>query len=144
MNLHPSSTEIFFRSSSGKPGDEIAEGILLDEEKEMAPEDEELIFCRKCRHIITRPVEAIQVSGQHLHTFANPNGQIFEIGCFQMAEGCGHIGQQTAEWSWFKGFSWKVAVCGRCLVQMGWTFISSKGLDNFHGLILERLVFPKG
>ena len=144
MNLNPSSTEIFFRSSSGKSGDEIAEGILSDEENGMEPEDEENISCRKCRHSITRPAEAIQVNSQHQHTFANPHGQIFEIGCFQMAEGCGYIGQKTAEWSWFKGFSWKIAVCGKCLVQVGWIFISSKGLDNFHGLILERLVFPKG
>jgi hypothetical protein len=144
MNLHPSSTEIFCRSSSGKPGDEIAEDILSEEKKEMKPEEDEHIFCRKCQHIITRPAEAIQVNGQHQHTFANPHGLIFEIGCFHMAEGCGYIGQKTAEWSWFKGFSWKVAICGKCLAQVGWIFTSSKGSDNFHGLILDRLVFPKG
>lgn len=143
MNLNPS-TEIFCRSSFEKPGDEIAEGFLSDEEAEMKPKGEDLIFCRKCRHIITRPAEAIQVNGQHQHTFANPHGQIFEIGCFQMAEGCGYIGQKTTEWSWFKGFSWKVAVCGKCRAQVGWLFVGSKELDTFHGLILERLVFPTG
>jgi len=144
MNPQPSSNNFFCRSFSGKPEGTIAEDILLDEEKETEPEDDEHILCRKCMHMITRPAEAIQVNGQHRHTFANPHGLIFEIGCFLTTEGCGYLGHKTAEWSWFKGFSWKVAVCGKCLAQVGWVFISSTGLKSFHGLILDRLVFPKG
>jgi hypothetical protein len=98
----------------------------------------EPIICRQCRQGITNQADRIAVQGSHQHTVANPHGIIFQIGCFQSAPGCGYAGPLTAEWSWFKGFSWKIAVCGFCLIQLGWLFVSSGG-ESFNGLILNRL-----
>ena len=45
-------------------------------------EDGPVIRCRQCLQEITRSSEKIAVDGAHRHTFANPLGLVFEIGCF--------------------------------------------------------------
>jgi len=110
-----------------------------EEPEEKTSDEEEYILCRQCRHVITSSAERIAVQGSHQHTFANPHGIVFEIGCFRSVPGCGYAGPASDEFAWFKGFSWRVAVCIRCLTHLGWLF-TSRGCDSFHGLILDRLV----
>ncbi|RJP76740.1 MAG: hypothetical protein C4522_16860 [Desulfobacteraceae bacterium] len=138
---HPITGYRLFRTIPA-PGDNPFGISLADENKEKSPLTSELIVCRQCYHIITRPEEKIQVNGSHQHTFANPSGLIFEIGCFQNAEGCGYTGQATKEYSWFNGYAWRIAVCGKCLTQLGWLFSTSMGITRFNGLILENLIIP--
>lgn len=107
-------------------------------EKE-TPEAEPLILCRECLHPITRGPERISVDGAHRHTFANPHGIVFEIGCFRHAPGCALAGPASDEFSWFAGYTWRVALCAACLIHLGWLFQSTGG-ERFHGLILERLI----
>lgn len=114
---------------------------LSDEEEEKNHHESEQIVCRQCSHIITKAEERIQVNGSHQHTFANPGGLIFEIGCFQTANGCGNTEQATSEFSWFSGYSWRIAVCGKCMVQLGWLFSSSMGSTSFYGLIINKLIW---
>lgn len=95
--------------------------------------------CKACKHKITTHTETINVSGAHQHTFANPNGIVFEIGCFKIAPGCRHTGPFTPEFSWFPGYSWQISVCGSCLTHLGWRFVSAEN-DFFYGLILDRLI----
>ena len=121
---------------------ELLDSLVEDQIEEKFSDDEEYILCRQCLHRITSPTEQIVVQGSHRHTFANPHGIVFEIGCFGSAGGCGHVGSASGEFTWFKGFSWRVAVCGRCLTHLGWLFIST-GFESFHGLILDRLVTQK-
>ena len=113
--------------------------LIEDETEKKILEDEEYILCRQCMHVITSPAERIVVEGAHKHTFANPHGIVFEIGCFGSVIGCGYAGAPTDEFTWFKGFSWRVAVCIRCLSHLGWLFTSS-GFESFHGLILDKLI----
>ena len=103
---------------------------------------EKLLLCASCRRMITRPDEKISIHNAHQHSFANPSGLIFEIGCFRSAIGCGYTGILTEEWTWFRGFRWKLAACGTCLVQLGWLFVS-KNNERFNGLILNRLISGK-
>ena len=115
---------------------------VYDEDKQSGPNTEKYIFCRQCFQVITSEVERIEVHGAHKHTFANPHGLVFEIGCFRSAAGCIYTGKPVADFTWFKGFKWQLAACGKCLVQMGWRFVSL-GSEGFSGLILDRLVFPE-
>ena len=110
----------------------VSDKVALEEQGR-----ENHLLCRQCQQIITSTSEMIEVSGFHQHTFANPEGILFEIGCFRKAKGCWYIGPATEEFTWFKGFQWKVAVCSRCLVHLGWFY---SGNESFHGLILDRLV----
>ncbi len=104
-----------------------------------APGHEDLLLCRQCRAIITRPSDRIDIDGAHMHTFANPMGIVFEIGCFRSSPGCGHVGPTSDEFAWFAGYSWRIAICGQCRTHLGWLFISTSR-DQFHGLILDRLL----
>jgi hypothetical protein len=98
------------------------------------------ILCRACRHPITRPGERISVDGAHRHTFANPSGLVFEVGCFRQADGCGAVGPKSAEFTWFAGYAWRVGICAACGIHLGWRFTSQAG-HTFHALILDRLIF---
>ena len=97
------------------------------------------VLCAHCGHGITSPGERISIDGRHLHVFTNPDGIIFEIGCFRTAPGCREIGPAVREHTWFPGCAWRVALCANCGIHLGWAYV---GRDNFYGLILERLIFP--
>ena len=129
----------FFRLPPEKQNDGMPISIVEDETEEQESDKEEYIICRQCHNIITSPTERIEVQGSHQHSFANPHGIVFEIGCFRNVKGCGHAGSFSTEFSWFKGFSWRIAVCIMCLTHLGWLFASQHS-DSFHGLILDRLV----
>lgn len=129
------------RQPSEKRGDQKVPTIVEEEAEEQAPEEEEYILCRQCHQAITRSADRITVQGSHRHTFANPHGIVFEIGCFKTVKGCGFAGPATDEFSWFAGYSWRVGFCSMCLTHLGWIFISGSG-DIFHGLILDRLIEP--
>ena len=130
-----------FRLPPENPSDETASSMVEDETRKKPSEKEDHILCRPCHHIITSPSERMEVKGSHQHTFANPYGIVFEIGCFQTVKGCGFAGPDSDEFSWFSGFSWRIAVCIGCLTHVGWSFSSQSG-TRFYGLILDRLVFP--
>ena len=129
------------REPADESGSEGDTAILEKEAEEPAPEEEAYILCRQCRQAVTRPADRIAVQGSHRHTFANPHGIVFDIGCFGKAIGCGYAGAASDEFTWFAGYSWRVCYCAMCLTHLGWKF-SSKGGDNFHGLILDRLIEP--
>lgn len=108
------------------------------EQKEDEKEDP-FYLCRQCLNPITPKSAKIIVNGSHQHTFANPHGLVFDIGCFSNAEGCGAVGIPTDEFTWFAGYKWRVALCRACLTHMGWLFTSA-GSDGFFGLIMDHLI----
>ena len=130
-----------FRIPADKPGEEGDTTTFVKEAEDPSPEEEEYILCRQCHQAITREVERIAIQGSHQHTFANPHGIVFEIGCFRNVENCGYAGEATDEFTWFAGYSWRVCFCTMCLTHLGWMF-SLKGSHIFHGLILDRLIEP--
>lgn len=120
--------------ASGKPGESAQ-----NDPDEAIHDGSQKILCRECGHVITRLSERTEAAGGHEHTFANPAGILFQIGCFKHAEGCGYVGSATAEWSWFPGYLWRVAVCAKCFTHIGWYYLG-EGRQSFHGLIFSRLV----
>jgi hypothetical protein len=104
-------------------------------------EDNRRIRCRQCLAEITRPAYRIAVLGAYQHTFANPAGIVFDIGCFSFVTGITHTGPETDEFTWFQGYQWKIALCRECLVHLGWRF-GAPHRSTFYGLIVDRLRFP--
>lgn len=109
---------------------------------EPQPHDRETInrrlLCRHCRHPITDGTQAVVPGGAHRHTFFNPQGLVFEIGCFRQAPGCTVHGEPTDHFSWFAGHHWQLALCDRCRQHLGWCFRRA-GEAGFFGLILNQL-----
>ena len=131
----------FFRIPADQPGIEDGTTTIEKEAEERSPEEENYILCRQCHQAITKPADRIVVQGSHHHTFANPHGIVFEIGCFRNVEACGYAGAASDDFTWFAGYSWRVCFCVVCLTHLGWMFSREMG-DNFHGLILDRLIEP--
>ena len=105
---------------------------------ELVEGSEQWLVCVHCGRGITQPPSRISIDGGYKHTFANPHGIVFEIGCFTKAVGCLPIGEASDEFSWFRGYKWRIVICAGCSTHLGWRFESGLG-DNFYGLILDRL-----
>ncbi|MCA9649584.1 MAG: hypothetical protein H6712_25815 [Myxococcales bacterium] len=92
--------------------------------------------CRECAAVISSERARIEVAGAHAHTFVNPAGFVFEIGCFRSAPGCVGAGPSEAFFSWFPGYAWRVQLCRGCGAQLGWSYGAR---PDFFGLVLDRL-----
>lgn len=100
------------------------------------------VTCRACGAEVTRPEHAIAVGAAGLHTFVNPAGAVFELRTFVEAAGCRAIGPATAQWTWFPGYAWRVALCGACGDHLGWQYVGNAG--SFYGLIADTIVDDDG
>ena len=109
-------------------------------EREEAREEggDEPIVCAACGEKITTRSERIAQDGSHEHSFVNPAGIIYRIGCFRSAPGCREAGELTGDWSWIPGYDWRYAICGSCAEHLGWACRGASG-STFRGLILPRL-----
>lgn len=105
--------------------------------QEADSEEEHPIFCKTCGNKITLVEHMISVSGRHNHTFINPSGITFRIGCFCSAKGCVVTGSPSFEYTWFDGFSWQFALCSYCISHLGWYYRSQN--MSFFGLIRDQL-----
>lgn len=116
----------------------VREG-LPEQAPEESAEREKALVCLQCGKRITDESQRISIDGAHRHTFANPHGHVYDIGCFGSAAGCYGAGPASDEFAWFKGYSWQIVICAGCMSHLGWFFISSGG-HHFFGLIVDRLV----
>ncbi len=100
------------------------------------------LYCATCDHPITSIEQRIEVNGVHEHTFANPGGHVFNIGCFRGAPGTISMPGDSSSFTWFAGYAWAASGCSLCGVHLGWRFRSTD--DVFFGLILASLVEKDG
>ncbi|MGI9335848.1 MAG: cereblon family protein [Gammaproteobacteria bacterium] len=109
-----------------------------------APERARWLCCHVCRTCIVLATARMSFDGGHTHRFINPGGIAFQIALFDDAPGCSHEGEPTEYFSWFPGYTWRIAACSQCSAHLGWSFqcIGPPGAGEpagFHGLILGRL-----
>jgi hypothetical protein len=128
----PPSYRLFDRDSSAKRERKLAGAVSA------TPRRVPRLLCVRCRHPITDNDQRIDANGSHAHTCTNPNGITFNIGCFRDAPGCAAIGAATTEYTWFRGYAWRIADCAKCGAHLGWQFTSPA--DGFFGLIVDRLM----
>ncbi len=105
-------------------------------------EEKELLYCTYCLKLITSGDQRIQIVEGHEHVFTNPAGITFNIGCFREAPGAVFQGIPTEEFTWFKGYQWRMAYCSECFMHIGWQFLQGSQ-SGFVGLILTRLTTKK-
>jgi len=128
------SLAVLFRSTDARGRGEPAPGRRPEPSDSF---DGDPLLCRRCGQQITSDTQRISVDSAHEHTFANPEGILFHIGCFGHVQSCQFSGEPTAQWSWFKGYQWRVTYCAECNLHLGWRF--SSGDHIFHGLVLQNL-----
>jgi len=106
-------------------------------EREPTTTPERVLVCAACGQVVTRCRDRIEVGARHEHTFLNPAGLVYRIGCFARAPGVAGIGSHTEEHTWFAGCAWQVVVCRGCAEHLGWSFTGAE--TRFFGLIVGRL-----
>lgn len=106
-------------------------------QQERTAEPLEAIRCLACGGVVTAKDQKIQVSGSYAHTFFNPAGIVYELGCFQKAPGCLDVGAPSREFTWFPEYLWCISLCRYCRTHLGWVF-AMEG-NSFYGLILKKL-----
>lgn len=100
------------------------------------------LICKTCSSHITSAEHRTVIDQSHRHTFFNPAGAVFEIGCFRHANKCNPVGRPSGEFSWFASMVWTPVVCSECLSHLGWLFEGNS--RKFYGLILRQLVEVEG
>ena len=108
-----------------------------DTDRARTPRRDTFLACAGCRAHITTASARREIGGSHIHTFTNPHGIRFRIGCFAAAT-AQPCGEATTYWTWFPGYAWQVENCPSCREHLGWMFRASE--DLFHGLVLDRLI----
>ena len=119
----------------GSPSSGTVETV--EDDVEVDDNKEGILRCKQCEAGIAKDIDRVTRGGKHQHTFFNPAGIVYEIGCFQKATGCQVEGEMSREFSWFADYSWQIGFCRSCTNHLGWFF--SSGDDTFYGLILNRL-----
>jgi len=126
-------TDLLMFDAIGDPG---LPGLTSRQDRHNRHADGKQLLCRACANPITTPTAAIDMAGAHQHRFSNPTGQAFTIGCFRSAPGCRVEGEAWRQYSWFPGYTWQIALCGRCACHLGWRFQAD---TRFYGLISKKL-----
>ncbi|MCP3889775.1 MAG: hypothetical protein GY702_13005 [Desulfobulbaceae bacterium] len=130
----PSRTIHCFRadkeSRSGRPG--------AKETLERRAKSLKAIYCKMCGTVVTSRDQQLSVNNSHTHTFFNPAGIVFELGCFKKAPGCQIVGDPSSEFTWFAGYLWTLSLCGNCRAHLGWYFEGKE--KTFFALILTNLM----
>jgi hypothetical protein len=109
-------------------------GTTAKVQTELQPDD---WLCLACSKKITEDKERFVYNGQTEFRFTNPDGYVFDIITFHIADGCREEGRPALEFTWFKDHSWSFALCRRCGLHLGWKY---SGKFSFYGLIKARLV----
>ncbi|WP_146652934.1 cereblon family protein [Labilithrix luteola] len=120
---------------------EVQTERLADEAAEAEHKPEHWLRCAVCHAPVVPANAGISVNGAHEHTFMNPGGLRCVVRCFSSAPGSVPEGPRSTVWTWFPGFAWRAAMCGRCGAHLGWSFHSAKGtaVAPFFALLREAL-----
>lgn len=116
---------------------EVDRPVDRDQTTDRDRQRRQVISCRTCRHRLTDSSQRIEVAGAHRHTFFNPAGIVYELGCFAAAPGIRLTGEASGEFAWFAGYLWRIGLCGGCGTHLGWHF--ERGESSFFGLILAGI-----
>jgi cereblon len=74
--------------------------------------------------------------------FLNPHGVLHELVTVTWAENVVLSGAPTTEFTWYPGYAWRIAWCGRCGAHVGWSFdaIGDGAPRTFWGLRRQAIV----
>ena len=104
---------------------------------------DDAVYCAGCGHLATRGRWAMAVNAAHEHTVFNPAGILFKVLCFKEAPGVGASGEASGDFTWFKGYLWRIAFCRGCGAHLGWRFEGDGEPAVFFGLIKPKLSHSK-
>jgi len=99
-------------------------------------------LCRACRTPITDGSAVFGPAGAPpVQVFTNPDGRVCQVLTVARAEPLVLVGPTTSEYTWFPGYAWRIALCGRCTLHLGWRYEAEQGGSPpcFYGLLVSEL-----
>ena len=133
--MHEAHEEYFLKKDPAEGGIDIEEESATDEELGRGT----WCLCAICGNRVTTTEHRTSIGGKHVHVETNPDGVVYQIGCYSSSVGTIGVGPFSDFWSWFPGYRWQVAVCSACEGHLGWHFTSEAG--SFVGLITANITF---
>lgn len=97
--------------------------------------------CRACQAAIADSSDVFQAAG----LFVNPHGFLHELLLVRTARGLLFVGEETAEHTWFAGYTWRIALCARCQSHLGWRYTAAQpelSPSVFYGLRRASVIEP--
>lgn len=81
------------------PASQSPQDVAFPEDEVVVVDEDVWYVCRNCHQRLTQPNERLNIQGRHRHTFANPNGVVFEVVCFSSARGFSFLGPPSMEFT---------------------------------------------
>ncbi|MGB1882497.1 MAG: cereblon family protein [Gammaproteobacteria bacterium] len=97
------------------------------------------IRCLACGLAVTRTEASTTIDGAYALEKINPVGYVFQLRFFVAAAGCAITGEPQSEHSWFRPYSWQIALCRGCGEHLGWYFAGAAAAP-FFALIANQLI----
>ncbi|MBI5165051.1 MAG: hypothetical protein HY985_14260 [Magnetospirillum sp.] len=121
------------------------DALSIDIDSSLAEKgDSVAYYCIRCGQFVTRTSWALRMGGDHEHVLFNPAGVIFRVACFADAPGVVAVGSASGQFTWFRGYLWRVALCRGCDTHLGWMYEGTGAPAVFFGLIRTLLVERPG
>lgn len=87
------------------------------------PEEAGAIRCRECALHLANPGDVFsRTPAGSVGIYVNPALYLHEVLTVTRAQGLVLEGEPTAAHSWFGGYAWTIAMCGRCGFHIGWRY----------------------
>lgn len=102
--------------------------------------------CLYCGMAVSTSDRILEVDGRIRHLFVNPAGMRCELLTFIACPGASVLGDPTLAHTWFRGYSWRLALCSRCGAHLGWHYRAHSDLRplEFWGLLVAHLAARHG
>ncbi|KAK9843691.1 hypothetical protein WJX81_002577 [Elliptochloris bilobata] len=79
--------------------------------------------CVTCSAQIAKQDDVVEVSDEGAGAlFVNNHGSLYDLLTLRVAYGVSLRGEATEEYTWFPGYSWRLAYCRGCSAHLGWLF----------------------
>ncbi|XP_030034498.1 protein cereblon isoform X2 [Manduca sexta] len=97
-----------------------------------------VLCCSSCMGEIARREHIFAMSSEGVHSnYTNLGGYMHDIVTVSRAVNTELNGSPSAEYSWFPGYTWTIALCQSCMAHVGWRFDALKRNlrpQQFYGL----------
>jgi hypothetical protein len=88
----------------------------------------------------------ILVAGDTRHQHVNPEGTECDFYTFSSCPGAVALGEATDAYTWFPGYSWRVAMCMNCGFHLGWHYelvSNAQPPMEFWGILVDNVVLSE-
>lgn len=104
--------------------------------------EDDAFLCVSCELDVAERDAVFDPGAGPLQLHVNPHGHLHEILTLSAARNLAYYGEETTEFTWFPGYAWRVALCGRCHSHLGWRFAAveeSRTPATFYGLLRKAI-----